>query len=311
MMVMVIMMAHFAKYKWHEYVGLIKNDRTKHDRDVQHPERADENTIILTFGINNKGQLTKYGNKNIHWNNTDAVLNEVQLNKESALTGVKVLNRSNVNHVVSLMFTCPEDVKPEDQKKCLLAAVAFMVNHKSFGGPRCFLLASLHFDETNPHVTYDFCPVTADKRLSAKDVLTKTMLQRFHSELNDYIDRQLGYHVSVENGRTKTGNKSINRLKEDSYKLKEDSYKEEIRNLKNAIKGLKSEVNFFRNGMDRAEAFVNAAGRLGVRSKIRNAVVDSDYPGEAVLNSRYDIYHQQRVDAGKKRSLAIAPAGRQ
>ena len=28
-------MAHFAKYKWHEYVGLVTNDRTLHDRDVQ------------------------------------------------------------------------------------------------------------------------------------------------------------------------------------------------------------------------------------------------------------------------------------
>ena len=296
-------MAHFAKYKWREYVGLIKNDRTKHDRDVQHPERADENVIILSFGKNDKGKLTKCGNKNIHWNSTDEVLNEVQQNKETALDGVKVLKRNNVNHVVSLMFTCPEDVKREDQKRCLLAAVAFMVNHKSFGGPRSFLLASLHFDEETPHVTYDFCPVTFDNRLSAKDVLTRKVLQRFHSELNDFIDRQLGYHVSVENGRTKTGNKSINRLKEESYR-------EQIRKLKGQVKDLQSQVRYFRNGMDKGEAFMNAAERLGVRSKLQRAVVDSDYPGEAILNGRYDIYHQQRVDAGKKRVVAKAPAER-
>ena len=57
---MVVVMAHFAKYKWREYVGLIKNDRTKHDRDVQHPERADENVIILSFGKNDKGSGIKF-----------------------------------------------------------------------------------------------------------------------------------------------------------------------------------------------------------------------------------------------------------
>ena len=295
-------MAHFAKYTWNEYVGLLKRDRTLHDREVQHPEREKENRVFFTFDKKDDGKYY-WLNKNVVWKDTEKVLAEVEQNHDYALENVKVMRRKNINHVVSLVFTCPADVKPEDEKKCLMAAANFMRRYIPFGGTQRMLLVSLHYDEETPHLHYDFCPVTSDGRLSAKDVLTKKLLQRFHADLGKHIDNVLGYHVSVENGKTQTGNKSINRLKEDSYR-------EEIRKLKSQVKGLKSEVNFFRNGMDRAEAFVNAAGRLGVRSKIQNAVVDDDYPGEAILNSRYDIYHQQRVDAGRKRAAAKAPAER-
>lgn len=295
-------MAHFAKYKWHEYVGLVKNDRTLHDRDVQHPERQKENFIYFGFEKRD-GDKYFWTNKHVAWNDTEKILGEVKMNHDFALKNAKVMRRKNVNHVVSMVFTCPPDVRPEDQRKCLVAAANFMSIYREFGGKPNFLLASFHFDEETPHMDYDFCPVTEDGRLSAKDVLTKKVLQRFHSDLGKYIDKALGYHVSVENGKTQTGNKSIN-------KLKADSYKEEIKKLKSEIKQLKSEVKFFRNGLDRAEGFMNAAERLGVSGKIQRAVVDSDYPGEAVLNGRYDIYHQQRVDAGKKRVVAKAPAER-
>ena len=295
------MMAHFAKYKWHEYVGLVRNDRTKHDRDVQHPERAKENYHILGVRLleDNKRRFAVIHN----WEDTEKVLGAVQSNKERALGGVKVLKRKDINHVVSMVFTCPEDVKPEDERKCLDAAVRFMLCYKPFGGSKNLIMASFHFDEEHSHVTYDFCPVTDDGRLCAKDVLTKKVLQRFHSDMNVYIDKALGYHVSVENGKTKTGNKSINRLKEESYR-------DEIRKLKAQVKDLKSQVRYFRNGMDKGEAFMNAAGRLGVRGKVQSAVVDDDFPGEAVLNTRYDMYHGQRVEAGKRRAVVKAPAER-
>ena len=288
-------MAHFAKYKWNDYVGLVKYDRTSHEndeienavqRDLKHKERQSEN-FCFTGGFTELGyhdvELSDFG---IEWTDTGKILEEVEHNKSKALDKVKVLKRQNVKHVVSVVFTVPPEVPQAEQRKCMELFFKYMLQHEAFGGYKNFLLASGHFDETTPHCTYDFCPVTSDGRLSAKDVVTRSTLQMFHVGLNKYLDEQLGYHVSVENGKTKNGNKSINQLKDKTNKEE--------------IKMWKSKSRYFMKEARKGIALENALARMGLLAKVKNEILKSDYPSEAILEARYENVHNARSEAGKK-----------
>ena len=68
---------------------------------------------------------------------------------------------------------------------------------------------------------FAFVPVTYDKKkerykVSAFEVITKKDLQSFHSDLEKYINKELGYEIAILNGATKDGNKSIQELKRQS-----------------------------------------------------------------------------------------------
>lgn len=57
--------------------------------------------------------------------------------------------------------------------------------------------AYVHMDETTPHMHFAFVPVTGDGRLSAKDVLNRNELMRFHGELQDGMERELGCRCEI------------------------------------------------------------------------------------------------------------------
>ncbi len=98
-------------------------------------------------------------------------------------------------------------------------------------GEKNTIYATIHHDETTPHVHIGFVPVTkierkyrsktkkgetyTQERISAKDVVTKSMLNSFHIELDCYITEKLGQKVSILiNDNIKRKNLSIGELKE-------------------------------------------------------------------------------------------------
>lgn len=64
-------------------------------------------------------------------------------------------------------------------------------------GPENVVSAYVHLDESQPHMHFAFVPVTQDGRLSAKSVLTRSMLQRFHPDLQKACEQALGVPVEV------------------------------------------------------------------------------------------------------------------
>ena len=96
-------------------------------------------------------------------------------------------------------------------------------------GEKNVVYATIHHDETTPHIHIGFVPVTqierkyrskarkgetyTQERISAKDVITKSMLNSFHTELDRYIEQKLGQKVSILTGKTKK-NVSIGELKQ-------------------------------------------------------------------------------------------------
>ena len=54
--------------------------------------------------------------------------------------------------------------------------------------------AYVHMDEETPHLHFVFVPLTADNRLSAKDIIDRNRLQRLQSELPKYL-QEVGFAV--------------------------------------------------------------------------------------------------------------------
>lgn len=54
-------------------------------------------------------------------------------------------------------------------------------------GEENMVSAVIHKDETNMHLHFDFVPITEDKRLSARDVVSKSNLKRYQKESLKYL----------------------------------------------------------------------------------------------------------------------------
>lgn len=61
----------------------------------------------------------------------------------------------------------------------------------TFGADNC-VGAWVHMDETTPHMHYASVPVTDDGRLSAKSLLNRTFMKRFHEKLEKGVSQRLG-----------------------------------------------------------------------------------------------------------------------
>ena len=81
-------------------------------------------------------------------------------------------SRSNSTVMVETLITAsPEfmnDLPKKEQQEFFSRAFDFMAEKI---GKENIIAATVHMDETTPHMHLSFCPITADKRLSAKDIL--------------------------------------------------------------------------------------------------------------------------------------------
>jgi plasmid recombination enzyme len=168
---------------------------------------------------------------------------------------VYCMNRKDVNVCCSWIVTAPKDLKENDLPNFFAKTYDFLQNRY---GKDNVVSAYVHMDETTPHIHFAFVPVTYDKKkerykVSAFEVITKKDLQSFHSDLEKYINKELGYEIAILNGATKDGNKSIQELKRQSateilQETKTEAAKiisqaqDDVNTIKNQKKVLQSEV---------------------------------------------------------------------
>lgn len=169
----------------------------------------------------------KYPNKTIL--NYNLAKNEQPLNQleflHKRLKEVKVLNRKDVNVMVDWVVTLPKNLPDYDKDKFFEETYNFL--NKRYGKENV-ISAYVHMDEATPHMHYSFIPITQDKKhggfkLSAKEVITRTDLKTFHTDLSQYLENALGYDTGILNEATKEGNKSIEELKRGTAKKELDA----------------------------------------------------------------------------------------
>lgn len=307
-----IFMANFMKMTASGHSSIMRNDRTASDKkgkqEHYHPEREEENFIYTSVRtIEKDGKIKTVYDKPedengqvMNWKDK-RICDIVDAKKKERLSQVKVLNRKDVKHVVSLVFTVPPEVPQEQQKQCLIDAMHFTVT--KFGKEN-FLAATFHFHEKTPHVTVDFIPVVRDKKTgkekcSAKEVVNRNMLQTFHGELGQYLDKWMGYHVSVENGKTRKNGHSINWLKETTFRGEKERLKAEK-------KELESEATYYRNRWREAEGRLNRLKQDNPQAWIntmQNYSKATDCPSDEELKGKFRKFHSDKVKAGRARHV--------
>lgn len=142
--------------------------------------------------------------------------------KTRLANGVKIQKRSDVNMLCDWVITLPKDLPAEKERDFFINSYEFLVNKY---GEKNVVSAYVHKDESTPHMHFAFLPVVQEKKnkkrlgqekLSAKECITRTDLQKFHQQLQDYLEQKLNCKVNILNAATKNGNRSIADLKKQS-----------------------------------------------------------------------------------------------
>ena len=198
---------------------------------------------ITKFKLSQMGQMFAHINRDNNtirkYDNQDIDCSRSYLNQDIIHGDMTDLNArmSEVSHqkrkdlvaCCGVVVTLPPELKSEDlatQNRFFNYCTNFI---KEKFGEKNTIYATIHHDEMTPHVHIGFVPVTqierkyrskarkgetyTQERVSAKEVVTKSMLNSFHTELDQYIEQKLGQKVSILTGKTDK-NISIGELKQ-------------------------------------------------------------------------------------------------
>ena len=303
-------MANLGKWRWASFCSVLKYDITNQKKDFEDPELAGNNKVYFYDRFNKDNRIddvngTVQGKffKN-RWQDSETYFKFISARREKRLKEVFVYGKDGADRVdvVSLVCHVPENVPEADREKFMQGFRQWC--EKKFGRENMLCVAE-HWHENRPHSQAYFLPVVFDQKknrekLCAKDLLKRSLYLSLHPELQEYMDKHMGYHVEVEldndNPKKRKQTQSINSLKDNTNKAK-------IKDLQEQIKGLESERNFFRRELASKESIYNCLRRVNPEA-LRQAgkeMDEQDKVDESVLNARYELYHNQRVEAGRKR----------
>jgi hypothetical protein len=162
-----------------------------------------------------------------------------------------------------VVFTLPKDwPKERDPYEFFQLCHEFL--RKRYGD-ECSLPGFVHMDETTPHMHCPIVPVV-DGEIRKRDVVTRADLKSFHGNLQSYLDKELGFHVSVLLDESQAAEKAKSKLTQDELdalnkEIKADvdkqvaSERAEIRSeaseLKQGEEALKREKEAFKRASDK------------------------------------------------------------
>ena len=132
---------------------------------------------------------------------------------------VNLAARTDVNVAACCVIQVPPEV-PENRLEEFFSWTYDFLRMKF--GAQNVVSCWIHLDETTPHMHFIFVPCVKERdektgaeveRLCASECINRKMLKDFHPQLQHYIDQRMGMHVSIMNGATVSGNKTILELK--------------------------------------------------------------------------------------------------
>ena len=132
------------------------------------------------------------------------------------LNEIFVAKRKDLNTLASWCVTLPKDVPEEEEKEFFQKVYEFSAKRY---GEENVVSAFVHKDEKTPHLHFKFIPVVADekKEQGAKvcfdKLITRGEMRNYQKELQKYLEKELGHKVSILNGATGGGNKTVQQMK--------------------------------------------------------------------------------------------------
>lgn len=163
-------------------------------------------------------------------------------------------------------------------------------------GEKNIVASTVHYDEKTPHLHYYIVPVTSDRRLSAKNIFTRTELKRLQTEYPQHMQSK-GFelergitserkHLDTQEFKLQTKKQDIERTNEKLEELQEHLNTEEnkIRELELQRDTIKSDLNALENDFDKVKVLkvdfdkVNALkGKYGLLNKNKITIDKKDF----------------------------------
>lgn len=177
-------------------------------------------------GKDQNGNFYKFGNQDIDSSRTYLNFNLAEVDQPidqkefitERMKDLKCLNRKNVNVMMTWLVTLPKEMNNQSdlEKRKFFEKTYEFLKHRY--GKENVISAFVHMDESQPHMHFAYTPVMWDEkknsyRFNAKVVGSRTDLQTFHEEFDQYMTKEMGYITGVRNGKTEI-NLSIKELKE-------------------------------------------------------------------------------------------------
>lgn len=144
------------------------------------------------------------------------------------LKEVHCLNRKDVNHCACWIVTLPEALKgktPEEQRLFFEKTYEFLTDR--YGGEKNVITATVHNDETTPHMHFAFVPTMFDvkrgmDKVCAKKVVSRKDLSSFHGDLDHFLKAEIPhiYQGGILNDKT-IGIDDVKSLKQHSEEIQE------------------------------------------------------------------------------------------
>lgn len=251
-------MAHLAKYTAGSACGVLKHDERTDIDKVQ--SRKNESIISSRTYLNYNLAPTR------KFNSVEKTVSDYTSREK-----IHLLRRKDVNIMCSWVISLPKNIDSEDERdKFFRELYRFLekrYGHQSKNGKiENILTATVHLDETTPHMHFGFVPIAYDKKkdrytVSAKLVSNRIDLQTFHKDLSNHMLKVFGRDVGIENGATKDGNQTVEQLKRQSELAKDIQAKEKelqqvtekARNLTAEAQKADKEVETLKNEKNRLE----------------------------------------------------------
>ncbi|SPT64670.1 Plasmid recombination enzyme [Aerococcus viridans] len=210
------------------------------------------------------------------------------------LEKVYCMNRKDVKAVADWIVTLPkelEDRPADDQRQFFEATKRFL--DKQYGEENN-ISANVHMDETTPHMHYAFVPVVYDEKkqrekVSAKLVLNRNHLQKFHEQLDQYLQAEIPqiYERGVVNGQT-VGVDTVEELKQ--LQLREKALKQELKDLDDRKETLISQTDTLKQDYVQYES---------VKQKVETTRIDSKPIKEKIGLLKREEIHTGYVKVAK------------
>lgn len=211
---------HFTKFKNDAVSAIIfHNDRGLQGEDlVNHSnENIDKSRTHLNYSLipDDERGYSRYKRK------LEAVKQSVKEN-----TGKNI--RNDAVTLCSWVVTAPKDLPEDKHKEFFRSSYEWLCERY---GEENVISATVHNDETTPHLHFAFMPIVVDAKryikLKAKDIETPNSLKHIHKDMQKYLERELKCPVNLLNGATLNGNKSILELQVESLQAKNENLKQE------------------------------------------------------------------------------------
>lgn len=200
-----------------------KIKKTVLDKCQRHNQRENENYSNSEIDKNKK-----HLNYELHNENNIVYQKEIDLKIKDRYKGKKSIRKDAVLNIECLITSDKEffeSIGSEETKRYFEEAYNFI---KDKFGEENVIYATVHMDETTPHMHAGFVPITKDGRLSAKDYLDgKERLRNLQDDFYKYISNK-GFELErgISSDETHAKNIKIKDLKKKALKELEDIKKD-------------------------------------------------------------------------------------